>query len=164
MTAQRGRSQGICLVSAMAVALGFLAGCATPSPVPAPEAAPTVETPRLAGDAERALRERADSDMRARRWADALVQWELLALLKPDAQEYREQIEQTRRQIDATARSALAAAEQAQRSGNLERATVEYLRVLSVDRDNARAAQALREIERERTRRNYLNRPPRLVM
>jgi hypothetical protein len=55
-------------------------------------------------------------------------------------------------------------ADKARRNGNLDRATIEYLRVLSVDRNNARAAQGLRDIERERTRRNYLNRPPRTVM
>lgn len=118
----------------------------------------------MAVEAERTLRERAERHMEQQRWADALLQWELLLLLRPDAQTYREQAERTRRTIRDAAERSLALAEQARRSGNLDRAVIEYLRVLSVDRGNARAAQALRDIERERTRRNYMNRPPRVVM
>jgi hypothetical protein len=92
------------------------------------------------------------------------VQWELLVLLRPDEPEYRERTEEVRRRIAAAAEQFMALAEQARRSGNLERATVEYLRALNVDRHNARAVQGLREIERERNRRNYLNRAPRTVM
>jgi hypothetical protein len=35
---------------------------------------------------------------------------------------------------------------------------------LAADRENAIATQGLREIERDRTRRTYLNRPPRAVL
>jgi tetratricopeptide (TPR) repeat protein len=155
------------IVRAAALA-SILGGCAVPPPSeqpPAPEAvAPAPQVSSIASDTERALRERADGYMQQRRWADALVQWELLMLLTPDNEEYREQAAQTRRRIQETAVHALAAAEQARRSGNLDRAVTEYLRVLSVDRENARAAQGLKDIERERARRNYLNRPPRTVM
>jgi hypothetical protein len=102
--------------------------------------------------------------MRERRWADALLQWELLVLLRPETAEYRERAESTRLRIRETAEKALAQAEQARRTGNLDRAVLEYLKVLNVDRNNERAAQGLRDIERERTRRNYMNRPPRIVM
>jgi len=147
---------------------GALGGCAVPPPSeqPAvPAAAPSGHgAPSIAGEAERALRERAEDYVRQRRWADALVQWELLTLLAPDKEEYREQTAQAQGRIKETADQALAAAEQARRNGNLDRAVTEYLRALSVDRGNARAAQGLRDIERERARRNYLNRPPRTVM
>jgi hypothetical protein len=33
-----------------------------------------------------------------------------------------------------------------------------------VDRENTAAARALRDIDAERTRRSYINRPPRVVM
>ena len=151
-----------------AVVGGALAGCAVPPASEQPSVpavvAPAPEAPSSTADAERLLRERAEDYMRKRRWADALVQWELLTLLAPDKDEYREHAAQFRRRIKETAENALAAAEQARRSGNLDRAVTEYLRVLSVDRENARAAQGLRDIERERARRNYLNRPPRAVM
>ena len=150
------------------VLLGAAGGCAVPPPAEPPTApeiaAPVPRAPAPADEAERVLRERAEAHVQQRRWADALVQWELLALLKPEAGEYRERAERTRLTLRQAAEKSLALAEQAHRGGNLERAVIEYLRVLSVDRDNARAAQGLREIERERTRRIYMNRPPRIVM
>ncbi|HSM78063.1 MAG TPA: hypothetical protein VLT57_10575 [Bryobacteraceae bacterium] len=149
------------------VALGALiAGCATPPSVEPPSAAisSTPSTSPLAQTLEATYRERAAAFTRDRRWADALVQWELLALLRPDFPEYRDEIEQTRKRIHQIAAESLGAAEQARRRGNLNQATTQYLRALSVDRDNARAAQGLREIERERTRRAYLNRAPRTSM
>ena len=155
--------------AAWAAALGSaVGGCVTPPPpqppVAPPVAAPSPETRSIEGEAEQMLRMRAESHTQESRWADALVQWELLALLRPHAQEYREQRDHVRRRIDEIAASSLALAEQARRNGNLDRATFEYLRVLSVDRNNTRAAQGLRDIERDRTRRNFLNRPPRTVM
>jgi len=99
--------------------------------------------------------------MRERNWADALVQWELLALLKPDSRDYRNALAETRSRIRESAGGFARAAEQAHKQGNLDQATLLYLRVLNVDRDNAAAAQALRDIDAERTRRAYLNRPPR---
>lgn len=150
------------------VLLGAAAGCAVPPPAEearAPETtAPAPQAPAMAEEAERILRERAEAHVQQRRWADALLQWEMLVLLRPDLADYRERAEATRRRIRESAEKSLALAEQARRSGNLDRATLEYLRVLSVDRHNERAAQGLRDIERERTRRNYMNRPPRVVM
>jgi tetratricopeptide (TPR) repeat protein len=156
----RARTLGLALV-------GAAAGCAVPPPAEQP-AAPEIATPAprapMADEAERVLRERAEAHEQQRRWADALLQWEMLVLLRPDIADYRERAETTRLRIRETAEKSLALAEQARRSGNLDRALLEYLRVLSVDRDNARAAQGLRDIERERTRRTYMNRPPRIVM
>ncbi len=109
-------------------------------------------------------RERAQAYARERNWADALVQWDLLTLIKPETQEYRDAIAETRKRIHDASTSLSAAAEQARRLGNLDQATLLYLRVLNVDRDNAAAAQALRDIDAERTRRSFINRPPRMVM
>ena len=129
----------------------------------APAVAPSSASSPAAALAERHL-ERAQAYARERNWADALVHWELLALLNPDAKEYRDSIVEMRKRIrDATA-SLTSAAEQARRQGNLDQATLLYLRVLNVDRDNVAAAQALRDIDAERTRRSYLNRPPRGAM
>ena len=148
--------------------LGAAAGCATPPPAEQPAAseieAPALRTPAPADEAEGVLRERAQAHEAQGRWADALRQWELLVVLRPGSADYGERVARMRRHIREIAAKSLALAEQARRSGNLERATLEYLRVLSVDHDNERAAQGLQDIERERTHRNYMNRPPRVVM
>jgi tetratricopeptide (TPR) repeat protein len=151
---------------AVATIAWSLSGCATPpagdpasSPATTPEPAQSAPIPVEA--LEERHYQRAQAYARERNWADALLQWELLALLKPDSQQYRNAIAQTRARIRETADTHARAAEQARRQGNLDQATLMYLRVLSVDRDNIAAAQALRDIEAERTRRAYLNRPPR---
>ncbi len=151
----------------LAAACVVLSGCvAPPAADPPTKSAPDpVTRPAPAQPSTEALeahhRERARAHSSARNWADALVHWELLALLQPDSQEYRNGVADTRRRIRETADAHARAAEQAQRQGNPDQATLMYLRVLSVDRDNTAAAQALRDIDAERTRRAYLNRPPR---
>jgi hypothetical protein len=154
-------------VAASLVAIGLsMAGCVTPPSAEAPSAAvPSIPSaPPLAQVVEATYLERAETLVRERRWADALVQWELLALLRPDSQKYRDEIELARKRIAQTVAESLEAAEQARRRGNADQAAVQYLRALSADRNNLRAAQGLREIERERTRRAYLNRAPRTSM
>lgn len=155
--------------SAFAVVGAWLAGCTT---VPAPEtppvtvhapAAPAVRQPPTAA-IEQTYLEKARTYMRERRWAEALVKWELLVLLDPAQQNYRDEVEALRKRISDTASELLRSAAQARRRGNFNQATVEYLRVLNVDRHNETAAQALREIENERIRRLYLNRAPRTAM
>jgi len=141
-----------------------LSGCVTPPATdtpatPAPIAVPAQTAPTEALEARH--HELAQMFMRERNWADALVQWELLALLKPDSREYRNALTETRSRIRESADGFARAAERAHKQGNLDQATLLYLRVLNVDRDNAAAAQALRDIDAERTRRAYLNRPPR---
>ena len=155
---------------AVAVCALLAAGCASPPAVsPAPRAvAPAAPAPSAAPSPTEALEashhERAQAYMRERNWADALVQWELLALLAPDTQEYRDGMTETRRRIRDATISLTRAAEQARQQGNLDQATLYYLRVLNVDRENSNAMRALRDIDTERTRRSYINRPPRLVM
>lgn len=161
---------------ALAACCATLYGCQTPrdgeapSPAPPPGAekpsAPGAATPKLAP--LEALLERhqalAQRYTRERNLADALVQWELLALLKPDTQEYRDAVVQTRAQIAARSANFMQMAEQARKQGHFEQAEILYLRVLNVDRKNTAAAQALRELDAERTRRAYANRPPRIRM
>ena len=144
------------------LAVAVLAGGCTTLPEPAARTEPGAPDPSLS--TEQAWRERAQASVRDRRWADALEQWELLALLRPESDEYRTQLKRTREQIVESANKSLAAGDQARQRGDLDRAQVEYLRVLSVDHGNAQAAEGLRAIERARVQRNYLNRKPRLVM
>ena len=156
-------------IAVLAVLSALISGCATPPPLdtssvptemPSASVAPQ---PRTTG-IEQAYLEKAQLLMRERRWADALVQWELLALLNPSAGNYRDEIGKLRKRIRDIAADLLNAAEKARRQGNLEQATLGYLRVLNVDRDNVAAEQALRQIDKERVRRLYLNRPPRMAM
>lgn len=146
----------------LATAYALISGCATPpadapvAPAPAPAQA---SAPAAALEARHQVR--AHAYARERNWADALVQWELLVLLNPGAQEYRDAVADTRKRISDTTASLMRPAEQARQQGNFDQATLLYLSILNVDRDNAVAAQALRAIDAERTRRSYLNRPPR---
>ena len=141
--------------------MALLAGCATaPPPLQAP-AEPRAALPAREQTLERDYRARALALMHAQRWAEAKVQWELLLLLRPGAAEYRAQLEAAHKHIAETAADAAALAAAARKRGDLDTAAMQYLRALAADQDNTAAAQALREIERERTRRAYLNRPPR---
>ena len=144
------------------LALAALAGGCTTLPEPAPRVEPGAPDPYLS--TEQAWRERALASARERRWADALVQWELLALLRPDSEEYRTQQKLTRERISDAVRRSLAEGDQARQRGDLDSAQAEYLRVLSLEHGNAQAADGLRAIERARVQRSYLNRKPRLVM
>jgi tetratricopeptide (TPR) repeat protein len=138
----------------------LLAACATPEPPPAARAA-TLPTPQDALEAS--YRERALAASKDRRWAEALMNWELLALLRPGVPEYRSQIAETQRRIGEVSAEALRAGDAARRRGDADSAQTQYLRVLAVDPDNVEAMQALRELDRERVRRAYFNRAPRNV-
>ena len=92
------------------------------------------------------------------------MQWELLALIQPQVQSYRDAVADTRARIARLTANLLPSAQLARKQGNLDQAEVLFLRVLKVDRENAVAAQALREIEADRTKRAYSNRPPRMRM
>jgi hypothetical protein len=157
----------------LGAATTILSGCVvTPNSEPAPgspPAAPVLAPTPVTAQSARSLidalehqhRERAQAHEGERNWADALVQWELLTLLKPDSQEYRDAVVATRSRIQAATAGLLRAAELARKQGNLEQAALLYLRVLNLDRGDASAAKALREMDIERTQRTYFNRPPR---
>jgi tetratricopeptide (TPR) repeat protein len=137
------------------------AGCANLRPPLAPAESARSRLPTREQTLERDYRARAAALMRDGRWADARVQWELLLVMDPAATEYRNQLDLTNRQIADTAADANAQAAAARKRGDLEGAATHFLRALAADRDNAVATQGLRDIERERVRRTYLNRPPR---
>jgi tetratricopeptide (TPR) repeat protein len=155
----------------LAAAGALLSGCAAipgSEPMPGSPAPSSPQTPAAARSArspidtlEHLHRERAKTFDSERNWADALVEWDLLTLLKPDSQEYREAVAATRTRIRTATAGLLRAAEFARKQGNLDQATLLYLRALNLDRGDASAAQALREIEIERAQRTYFNRPPR---
>lgn len=124
------------------------------APPPAPHALSTT------GTLEARHRQRALAFASDQQWADALAHWEVLALLNPDNTEYRDAVAKTLARISKLTADLLRDAERARQREQLDQATVLYLRVLNLDREHAVAAQALRDIDAERTRRAYANRPP----
>jgi tetratricopeptide (TPR) repeat protein len=93
---------------------------------------------------------------RENRLADAATAWDILTALRPDVADYRDRLLETQRLIDKAVADRLPRATQAQQRGDLDMATRHYLAVLALQPHNAAAADALRAIERERNKRNYL--------
>ena len=158
-----GRAGGVGLL----VSLVLLTACgsapvATPASPPADDGAPPSAPPVSAFEARQ--RDRAQQLSRQGRLADAAVAWEVLTVLRPDTGEYRERLSDMRRQIDAALNDRLQRATQAQRRGDAEAAVQQYLAVLALQPDHAQAADALRAIERERNRRNFLGKYSRLTV
>ena len=141
----------------------LLASCApAPAPVPvvpreagAPSPAPAHvprSTPEL--PLEQRERERAEALMREGRWAEAATHWEILQLLRPDQQDYGKKLAEARSHSSNAATEHLQEAQQARAQGQTSRAAVLYLKALGADPSNSEAAQALRDIEKERARKS----------
>lgn len=139
-------------VLAVAVAIVALAACA-PAPVqvadpPAVRPVPRTASPTshrgvaIATHARLAERAREAGDL-----ADVAEQEEVLVLLAPDDPARRRALQATREAIRRAVRSHVEAGQSARRAGDLAAARDAYLRVLTLDADNAEAAKALREID-----------------
>lgn len=113
---------------------------------------------------EQRQRDKAVALAKQGRLADAALAWEILTVLKPDSAEYRERLADTQRQIEAAAADRTQRAAQAQKRGELDYASSLYLSVLALQPEQAQAAEALRSIERERNKRNYLGKYSRLTL
>ncbi|GAB3772175.1 hypothetical protein GCM10028796_42320 [Ramlibacter monticola] len=113
---------------------------------------------------ETALHERALQQQRQGRLADAAASWEILAALRPQQSPYRERLEQARRQIEVEVPERLRLAQAAQRRGDGEAATTHFLAVLALQPDHAQAAEALRAMERERNRQQFLGKFSRFTL
>jgi tetratricopeptide (TPR) repeat protein len=168
------RSGGLVLRASASLLLAVLAACGTA--VRSPDA--TVPSGGAAADEmplpsqaqspnpayERKQRERAVQLTRQGRLADAVIAWEVLTVLRPDAIEYRDRLAEVRRQADAVVADRLQRATQMQKRGELDAAAQQYLAVLALQPDQAQAADALRAIERERNKRNFLGKYSRLTL
>jgi hypothetical protein len=146
-----------------------LAACSSapprdPAVVSVPEVAPRVGAAPSVVAFERAQQERAVRLQQDGRLAEAAATWEVLALLRPEVDEYRERLEQTQSRIDTDTAEYWRKGEQARRKGDLDRAQAQYLLVLQLRPDHAGAADALRSIEKERNRRSYLGRLSRVTL
>jgi len=149
------------------VLLVFATGaCVSPpeqrGPAAAAPSAATLPTPASAY--EQRLREQAQAQSRQGRLADAALSWEILTVLRPDAGDYRDRMNETRRLIEAAVPERLRRAQQAQRRGELDAATTQYLAVLALQPDHEQAAEALRAIERDRNRIRYLGKYSRITL
>jgi len=152
--------------SALAVALTvalWLAGCATRAPepgrvepAPAPPTPPPVAAPLH--DYERLQRDRAERAEAQGRWAEAALAWEVLSLLGPDDAGVRERLLRARAQIAQQIAGQRALAQAAQRRGDTDAAMQAWLSLLALDPSDRDAADALRQIERERNRRSQVGR------
>lgn len=133
------------------LAAAALAACAPAAKRP-PVVAAEETAPHIAA-LEQRHRDKALALTRDERWSDAEIQWQILALLRPEVREYGERAEEARRRLKGESDARLQAAAEARRRGNAEQASLLYLKALNLDPGNAAALQALRQIERERAPR-----------
>lgn len=146
-----------------------LAGCASraPAPPPAPDGGPVAPavTPAAPLDAfQQQLQDRAERAEAQGRWAEAALGWEVLGLLRPDDGAVSDRLAAARQQIDAHVARHQAAAQAAQRRGDGQAAMREWLELLALDPTHRGAADALRQIERERSARSQVGRFARPVL
>jgi tetratricopeptide (TPR) repeat protein len=145
----------------------LLHGCASRTPGSVPPAVVSAARPAAPDPAQAYERDLLDRLANARRmghWADAATSLELLATLRPDSAAYRADLLDVRRVAGLAAAERLQRAAQAQRRGDVAGAEQAYLAALAADPDNTEAAQALRALERDRNRRQFLGRPSRMTL
>lgn len=140
----------------------IVSGCASGPLVERPISAPDAEPGLFLEPFEQRQRELALSLTRREQLAQAAVAWEVLALLRPERSEYRKRQADTNAQIKKAVGERLQAAAEAHQRGDVQQATLAYLRVLSLEPDNATAVQALRDMERGRAIRTHQVRNARL--
>ena len=128
----------------LAACCAVVAACASLSapdaerPPDATHIAPALSTPQATSDSvavsgfEQQLRERATLQDRQGHLAEAATAWELLVLLRPDADDYRERLGRTRRMIAAAVSERQERAAQALRRGDVDAATAHYLSALAL--------------------------------
>ncbi len=98
------------------------------------------------------------------RWAQALLAWEVHALLSPGQTSATQNLQRVRRLIDTRVTEAMSRAADERRKGDLDRAGRTYLQVLSLAPEHQPAMDALRVLERERATRSQPNRFARNAM
>ena len=156
---------------ALILAAVLLGGCgstprtklSTAQPAPMATPKPGLADPQLQAF-ERSQADRATRAEALGQWADAALAWEVLSLLHPADNRLRERQSAAGQRGEALAGEREAAAGAAQRRGDLEAAAQAYLEALSLDPSRRGAAEALRQIERERNRRAFVGRFSRLTI
>lgn len=147
----------------------LVAGCASaPAPDVSSPRAPLVQTP-IAGavpdnDLERAIARRRARALKAEQQhdlADAARQWQIVLLLAPRDTQAGERLAAVNAASAQTIKDEMAAAREALRRGETDRAQRALLRVLALDGDHEEALAALREIDRKRELRQASERAER---
>ena len=161
----RRRARGLLAAGACAA----LFGCASVPPVdetvaPGNAVAPSPSPPAPQSIYEQQQRNRALAFARQKRLADAAIVWEVLTVLRPDVADYRNRLSDAQRQIDAAVAERLPRAAHAAQRGEIDNATQLYLAILALQPLSEPAADALRALERERNKRNYLGKPSRATL
>ena len=144
----------------MLIGLSILQGCGTPTDGAAPTR-PHTPTVTSADDADgarttflRRWQAKAQQAAAQQRWADAVWAWDVVLTLTPkdrDAQQQRARAAEVATEA-ASQRSARAA--QARQRGDADAAMRLYLEVLALTPEDRGAADALRDIERQRSLRS----------
>lgn len=147
-------------------AIGLLAGCASAPEAPPVAAAPAVTpppAPPAATDAlpafEQQQRNAARAAARQGRWADAVWAWDVVLALRPDDVPAREARAAAQASAKSVAADREARANHARQRGDLDGAVKLYLEALAAVPADTSAADALRDLERARTRRGNLAGP-----
>jgi len=144
-----------------------LVGCAAvpepardvaPPVMSAPSAAPSSAEATL-GAFEQRQREAARAAAQQGHWADAAWAWDVVLALRPNDDAARKERDAAQASAASVAADRQARARAARQRGDLDGAVKLYLEALAVTPDDAAAADALREIERTRTRRGNLAGP-----
>lgn len=139
------------------------APAAAPAPLPPDDPATNGSTESLAAF-ERQQRDAAEAAARQGRWVEAIWAWDIVLALSPRDGEAARRRAQAEAAVTAALPERLARARAARSRGDLDGAARAYLDVLVLAPDNAAAADAMRDIERERVRRYQLGQPSRTVM
>lgn len=92
------------------------------------------------------------------RWADAARAYGVLLLLRPEHAPYLRSQQRLRSATEQLAAQLLARAAEERRRGDFDRATRGYLQLLALVPEHAGAADALRQMERERNERQWQGR------
>jgi tetratricopeptide (TPR) repeat protein len=95
--------------------------------------------------------------------AAAAAQWQILTLLEPGDENFRNELAAARATVTRRSQEYLNAGTAALRAGDADRAAESMLKVLALDPANAEAAQALRDIERRKLSRIAAGRAARVA-
>ena len=135
----------------IAVSLAAVAGCAEQPVAPTPNVGV-----RPSAHDERVRQSIARHQQLAREFkqsgdlASAAIQWQLVTLLAPGDNGARQELASTRAEIARRVQENMSAGSTALRAGDLDRSADAFLKVMSLDPDNAEAATQLREVEKRR--------------
>ena len=138
----------------------LVAGCASVPPEPPSSAHSTPAETRppargedALGGFERRYRSLAEAAMQERRWVDAVWAWDVVLALRPRDDTALQQRAKAQALADEAAADRSTRAQQARQRGDIDAATRLYLETLALAPGERAAADALREMERQRARR-----------